>query len=426
MKRFHVRKSGISLLAAAILSLSAMDRGSACTGIDFSIPDHKNLGGGFPFAGRTMEFGPDVVDWKLLYMPRGYEYRSCRIAGLFDACAAVDNKEDPAKITMVRGFSWPVRYAYVGFTPMRHIIGPLNYTLTEVTDGINEAGLYCGGFYHMGFEEYSKAPPEPKQKNLSNMDFPSWVLGQFSSVAELRKVLEDENSPEYVQVRQFLVEYPDKKPVASPDVLPQLHFKVVDKTGAAIVIEFVNGKPRIFSSVGVITNNPTYDWQVTNLRNYVTLRSENYESVRLKGNTYSKLSNGTGALGLPGDFTSPSRFVRAMFLLNATLGGDTLHSNEDAILGGFRILNQFDIPEGSVVEPKENSSKPPTMEVTSWTSMADLTNLRYYYHTMRSREVRMIDLKALRKRLPEATKPVTIELPSHEDILDETDKFRKF
>lgn len=97
-----------------------------------------------------------------------------------------------------------------------------------------------------------------------------------------------------------------------------------------------------------------------------------------------------------------------MFFLNATL----------------RILNQFDIPEGSVVETKpDNPDKVTTMEATSWTSMADLANLRYYYHTMNSRTIRMIELGELRKRLPDAPRPVTIEMPAKELILDETDKF---
>lgn len=421
MKRIRTHACRLFLVvAAAAIPLAGPGAAAACTGIDFSLPNHENLGGRNAFAGRTMEFGPDVLEWKLLYVPRNYEYQSCKVAGVIDACAYTGDK---GSITPVPGFRWPVKYAYVGFTPMRHA-GPLDFTLTEINDGINEAGLYCGGFYHMGFEEYSQLPPAPGQRNISANDFPTWVLGRFSSVAELEQALKNELAPDHVQVRQVSIEYgPDKKPVMPEKSFPQLHYKVADRTGAAIVIEFVNGKPRIFPSAGVITNNPTYDWQLTNLRNYLTLRDKNYESVQFMGKPYGKLSNGTGAIGLPGDFTSTSRFVRAMFLLDATLANNSIRTNEEAILRGFRLLNQFDIPEGSVVEPKANPDRPPTMEATSWTSMADLTNLRYYYHTMNSRTIRVIDLEELRKRLPDVAKPVTIDVPSHEKIVNVTDKF---
>jgi len=220
----------------------------------------------------------------------------------------------------------------------------------------------------------------------------------------------------------------------NPKKFPQLHYKVVDKTGDAIVIEFVNGAPKVFDSIGVITNNPTYDWQLTNLRNYVGLQDENHESATFLKKPYDQVSNGTGAIGLPGDFTSPSRFVRATFLLNATLANNTIRTPEEAVLRAFRVLNQFDIPEGSVVEistptatsiEKSTPTEKITMEATSWTSMADLRNLRYYYHTMYSRTIRMISLEDIDKHTPmvEHPQPRTIELPSNELILDATDKF---
>ena len=124
----------------------------------------------YTFAGRTMEFGPDVTSWKLMYVPHNYQYNACDISGL-NTCG-----EDPRGVK-IKGYSWPVTYAYVGFAPMRPIKNPLNpgkpfeYTMKEVTDGINEAGLYCGGFYHMHTETYSDAPYANDQRNISAMDF---------------------------------------------------------------------------------------------------------------------------------------------------------------------------------------------------------------------------------------------------------------
>ncbi len=426
-----LKNSRLALLASAAGVLLAVSGPiSACTGIDFSL-DMEGFGNGhYAFAGRTMEFGPDVTSWKLLYMPAGTEYTSCVQSGIKTCVQTLESG------VHVDGHTWKVLYSYVGFTPMRPLRykdAEVQYTMKELNDGINEKGLSCAGFYHMGTETYSSAPYRTDQRNVSDMDFISWVLGRFVSVKELRDALA---IPEIVHVRQFDVTL-FGIPITKPEKFPQLHYKVTDKTGASIIIEFIDGKPVITDSIGVITNNPTYDWQLTNLKNYVNLKADNYESVTVLGKDYKMLSNGTGLLGLPGDFTSPSRFVRAAFLLSDTLANNTIYTPEEAVLRAFRVLNQFDIPEGSVVEistPSASGAEADSAdkkdkvkvvkEATSWTSMADLVNLRYYYHTMFSRTIRMIDLPALMKRsagLP--PEPATIELPGNELILNVTHKF---
>ena len=418
--RRYAGRPFLALLAFA-LPLVAARTVQACTGIDFSVQIPKLSANTFAFSGRTMEFGPDVTSWKLVYTPVGSAYQACEVSGINTCIDGTVNR--------VKGSSWTVAHAYAGFTPMRPLVDPqthkriLEYTMKDTNDGINDQGVYCGGFYHMGTEQYSPEPAGPGQTNLSAMDFPSWVLGQVGSVAELKARLSDDQHPVYV--RQFYVQE-DDAPVTQASKFPQLHYKVVDPTGAAVVIEFLNGKAVVTDSVGVITNNPTYDWQKTNLSNYVGLATTNYESVRFLNNVYKKLSNGTGGLGLPGDFTSPSRFVRAVYFLSATLANIDIASPEEAVLRAFRILNQFDIPEGSVVELNPNPAKKPVMEATSWTSMADLKNLRYYYHTMTSRTIRVIDLKELMSRIPggAGARPSTIDTPDSEMIVDVSDQFK--
>ncbi len=420
----RIAKSLLTLCAAAVLFI-ADGTAMACTGITFSAPMEGAGSALRTFAGRTMEFGPDVAYWKLMYVPQGFVYDSCRLTSLdssvLDTCIReIDN--NPEKTESVKGYNWPVKYGYVGFTPMRLVKKPrsegekFEYNLTEINDGINSQGLYCGGLYHMGFETYSNMPSNLLgQNNISNMDFVGWVLGQFSTVEEVEKGLNN------VVVRMFDVSLL-KKPFKDPTKMPHLHYHVVDKSGKAIVIEFVNGKAKVFPSVGAITNNPTYDWQVMNLRNYVGLQTKNFTGTSFMGSPYTMLSNGTGGIGLPGDFTSTSRFIRAMYFLNATVTNNTIRTSDEAIARSFKILNQFDIPEGSVVETSPTDPAViTTKEATSWTSMADLSNLRYYYHTMLNRTVRMVDLNELLK-IP-ATRPVMIELPQNELIVDETGSF---
>jgi len=139
--------------------------------------------------------------------------------------------------------------------------------------------------------------------------------------------------------------------------------------------------------LGVMTNAPTYDWHVTNLDNYMNLTAKDITTDKLGPVTLNATGSGSGMLGLPGDFTPPSRFVRAALFSQAA----TPNANaDDAVLSAFHILNQFDIPKGSVIN---GSVGQPTPEITEWTSVNDLKNLRWYFRTFQDQSIRMVDLK---------------------------------
>jgi choloylglycine hydrolase len=103
--------------------------------------------------------------------------------------------------------------------------------------------------------------------------------------------------------------------------------------------------------------------------------------------TLSAFGSGSGLHGLPGDFTPPSRFIRAAIYSQAAAPNAT---DRDAVLAAFHILNQFDIPKGSV---QNSAMGKPVDEVTEWTSVADLKNLRWYYRTREDQSIHMVDLK---------------------------------
>ena len=103
--------------------------------------------------------------------------------------------------------------------------------------------------------------------------------------------------------------------------------------------------------------------------------------------TVNAFGSGAGLLGLPGDFTPPSRFVRAAIYSQAAAPNATA---EDAVLSAFHILNQFDIPKGSVVNSAGGEA---VDETTEWTSVADLKNLRWYFRTFEDQSIHMVDLK---------------------------------
>ena len=111
------------------------------------------------------------------------------------------------------------------------------------------------------------------------------------------------------------------------------------------------------------------------------------ESDKLGDVTLTAFGSGSGLRGMPGDFTPPSRFVRAaIFGQNAA----PTKTADDAVLSAFHILNQFDIPKGSVVNAAIGE---PTDEITEWTSVADLKNLRWYFRTHEDQTIRVVDLK---------------------------------
>ena len=87
---------------------------------------------------------------------------------------------------------------------------------------------------------------------------------------------------------------------------------VTDTQGKSIVIEFIEGEMKIFENpLGIITNAPTFDWHMTNLRNYVNLSAVTIPNKKIEDLDFAALGAGSGMIGLPGDFTPPSRFVRA-------------------------------------------------------------------------------------------------------------------
>ena len=154
------------------------------------------------------------------------------------------------------------------------------------------------------------------------------------------------------------------------------------------MVEPVDGTLKVHDApLGVMTNAPTYDWHMTNLSNYVNLSVNDIDQTKVGGVTVPAFGAGTGLLGLPGDFTPPSRFVRAVVYSKAAVPNQTA---EDAVFAAFHILNQFDIPKGSVMNSAVGE---PTAEITEWTSVADLKNLRWYFRTREDQSIRMVDLK---------------------------------
>jgi choloylglycine hydrolase len=158
-----------------------------------------------------------------------------------------------------------------------------------VADGLNEKELACGAFYFPGWADYEQ-PSKFSTAVISNLDLVSWALGNYATVDELLEALKT------TQVIGFIY-----KPWG---IIPPLHYIVVDSTGHQAILEYVKGHLNVYeTTIGTITNSPPYDWHLVNARNYIGLQALNRPAVKIEGKELAAFGQGSGSIGLPGDFT---------------------------------------------------------------------------------------------------------------------------
>lgn len=231
------------------------------------------------------------------------------------------------------------------------IIGSSHYGIYSLCDGVNEYGL--SGSVNL-FPHLAKYPKEPtKELSFAPQDLFSFILGNAKDCQEAKQLLQT--------IEMLGIEF---EPTGA--ILP-LHIALFDKKGGFVVIEPSQEGLNIYESgIRVMTNAPDYGWHIKNLSNYVHLDANNK-----KGSVFSEISafgQGSGSIGLPGDFTPASRFVRAAFFLSTS---PMFENTEDGLRQALRILRQFDIPFGSVAEKD-------ALEITHYTAIMDNTTSKYY------------------------------------------------
>ncbi|NQZ07378.1 MAG: linear amide C-N hydrolase, partial [Algicola sp.] len=166
------------------------------------------------------------------------------------------------------------------------------------------------------------------------------------------------------------------------------HFPVSDATGQSIGIEVLNGQIKVSynNNYGVLTNDPCFEWQTTNMSNYLCLTPDNAPSQ--DGNYFSgqSPSQGTGLVAIPGSFTPRDRFVRVATMKN---WAKPVATAEEVTNLAFHILNTVDIPLGVI------NAGGTDQDYTQWTIVADMTNLIFYVRMYDSPQVHSIDLNSL-------------------------------
>ena len=226
-------------------------------------------------------------------------------------------------------------------------------------DGQNSAGLGFSANFLPGFTRYQTVTPEDANF-VSIPYFP--ILG----------------AREPRHGRRLRAALPGIKVWTDPSLPtgptpPTIHFVFVDRSGAGLIVEYVDGELRMHENAAhVLTNAPTYDWHLTNLRNYLDLTAMGVESIRVGSVNVTALGQGGGTIGLPGDSTPPSRFVRAAFLRHYMTRPATA---DQAIQAVGHVLNTVDLPLGTSQSREDGKV---VTDFTQWVGIKDLTHNRLH------------------------------------------------
>ena len=303
-----------------------------CTGLALETKDGLHL------FGRNMDIEYSF-NQSIIFIPRNFK------------CV---NKSNKKELT--------TKYAVLG-------MGTIFDDYPTFADGMNEKGLGCAGLNFPVYVSYSKEDIEGKT-NIPVYNFLLWVLANFSSVEEVKEALKNAN----------IVDIPISENIPNTT----LHWMISDITGKSIVVEQTKEKLNVFdNNIGVLTNSPTFDWHVANLNQYVSLRYNQVPESKLGDQSLTALGQGTGLVGLPGDFTPASRFIRVAFLRDAMIKND---KDSIDLIEFFHILNNVAMVRGSTRTVEEKS------DLTQYTSCMCLEKGIYYYNTYENNQINAIDM----------------------------------
>lgn len=330
-----MNKSGI--LAGMLVGCCGTFQAVACTGISLTAADGSYV------QSRTIEWARGELESEYVIIPRSERIRSFTPTG-----------ED--------GMLFVAKYGLVGMSVARSEF---------IAEGINEAGLSAGLFFFPRYGGYESYDPSQNERTLGDLQVVTWILSQFSTIDELKAAI---SSVRIVGLTEMSV----------------VHWRIGEPSGRQVVLEIVGGVPHFYDNeVGVLTNAPGFEWHLTNLNNYVNLYPGSAPAQRLSGIELQPIGGNSGFLGIPGDATPPSRFIRAAFFRATAPQRATAF---DTVQQCFHLLNNFDVPIG--IEHPEGKC-PDIPSATQWTSAIDLTNRKVYYKTAYNNSIRCIDLNGI-------------------------------
>ncbi|MBF0555636.1 MAG: linear amide C-N hydrolase [Nitrospirae bacterium] len=372
----------VLLSAVAVVLVLLSQSALACTDIQLTAKD------GAVLVGRTLEW-----EGVLKKAPDGTSYLASNLNYAVRAWPA-GIKITSTKPDGTAGASWTTKYAYFGFADK----GSPDLLL----DGQNSAGLSVEALEFAEYANYQDVKPTDKDV-IATDDIDSWLLGNFDSVDDIKREL-----PKMTVWGKpnLAIPLPLKQ-------VPEVHLVVHDKSGKSIIIEYIRKKLHIYDNeLKVMTNSPDYTSMSNNSNKYVNLSQGDAlrASCDIKGQSDNR--NRAGTIGLPGDYSSPSRFVKAAYLVFFGKQPDTA---KEGVRSVIHILNNVDIPLGAVREKMSDGNC--SMDYTQWKVIKDLKNGIWYIDTFQNiGSIVKIDLNEVFANPGRYLKPVGLTDISYPDV----------
>lgn len=307
-------------------------------------------------AGRTAEFGM-LLEYDVLFLPVGTALSSVLPKGT--------------------GKTWTSTHA---------ALGTATFGAMSIMDGVNDAGLMAAAFYFAGQAAYADPATVDPGRSLNPTDVPHYILTTCASIDEALAAIAD------ITVVDVTVD-------GWGSAAPPLHYQLIDATGRHVAVEPTHaGTLQVTENpTGAFTNSPDLPFHLLNLTQYMNISPETVQSSSVFGTTVTATGMGSGGLGLPGDYSPPSRFVRAAFFAaNHPEPSTTI----DGVQELFHVLNAFDIPMGAA---RVGDSS----DFTQMTVARDSHELTYAWRTYGDQRIRQVNMRQLMEL---ATSPVRVPM----------------
>ncbi len=286
------------------------------------------------YIGRNMDISFDF-DRKIVVVPRNYSF-------IFKEMSSIDT-----------------HYAIMG-TAMVAKDFPL------FAEAVNEKGLYMAGLNFPKMAVFNKN--DSQKDNITANEFIPYILSKATTTAEAGELLKHLN----ITDTPFMPGLP----------IPELHFIISDKDSSLVVECTKNGMHVFENKTGILTNNPSFDMQLHNLNNYMGLSNKSPENKMTDELELEQYCMGLGALGLPGDFSSQSRFVKAYFLKANSVAEKTPTAS---MLQMFHMLDAVAMVRGSVMDGDK-------CDITVYSCCINADKGIYYYKTYESSTVSAVHM----------------------------------
>ena len=332
-----------------------------CTGIRLECAN------GF-VAGRTCEFGL-IIQYDVQFLPLGTPYS-----------AAVSGSTRK---------SWTSTHA---------VLGLATFGATAIVDGVNDAGLMAAAFYFQGQAHYADAAQTESSRSLNATEVPHYILATCGTIDEALAAIAN-------------ITVVDSPVQGWGPTAPPLHYQIIDAKGRHVAVEPTTAGSLLITEnpTGAFANSPDLPFHLLNLTQYMNISPETLQQSDVFGTTVFATGQGSGGLGLPGDYSPPSRFVRAAFF-------SANHPKSDTTINGvqelFHLLNAFDIPIG-VSRIGDQS------DFTQLTVVRDSHELTYAWRSYADQRIRQVNMRQLMEMAKTPLRIVVTPITGDDSTMDD-------